>query len=873
MRQILLNGTYYELAPKSEIVHRAISPWKAKVISRGSREYDDFSEAELEEYHDFRNGIGLQSELPDQTSRNWFGQGVDVSTARSAVLGPLVTTAGSFGIAPVKILDFQSATYAIADNAFRKWNKTTSNWDYADPYLIHDCEAAWDELVDGDATVTLDTTIEKQGSGCVKMAVGAGLADGDIIATDNITSLDLDTPVSETIVLWVRCSKARASGDLQLLIDETAECPTPSETLNIPALAADTWTQCTLTLADPGASDLNAIISVGLKFTANAEACDIYVDHIRGTWPNPIDMIVVTDDTDEYLIVSTATAAFYTPDGTTWTALSDVSGYLAVLGARLYSIDTDGANYRRSNKGDIDAIDTYATTHYDADDAWTNPQKAYDGILTNYAYDSTDATLWTAYLEFGFGAGVLASHVRIYELEAPSVPTDNTDIDAYYDGGWRHVFDGASTFDAWVNHDIGVNMVKTITAVRVRFKGADGDQARVAGIQLRVDDRTLMGNFGTVYELFDGKLLADGSAALYFIGTKGLYSIDRDENEAYRQEVAYPPLTYAGHAGMYWNANLWAATGYGILKIGTSQAIEIGPNQDDGLPSGYQGYIYDMVAVNNWLVFCVNGGTTDKSSILKRNSSLGGNLQVYTTSAVDNAITCLHHSPSSLYSNGRLWFSEGTNIKYMMFPDTTSNVKQISTYQYVDDSDYFELPIFRKMAAINKTALGVAAITKSCTEADTHDETVEIYYGLNGATPTTHLGDFTTSPRPTILTFGSGLGTEFYRIQLAYKLTRGTTNTDSPELESLLFYYLATVTRTSAWTFDILATGSEGDRIFTEFEAIYDTNTLVAFYPSGDSGKTSYNVKLRQMPSREWWENQGGRAGQFQVTVSEIFKG
>jgi len=288
-----------------------------------------------------------------------------------------------------------------------------------------------------------------------------------------------------------------------------------------------------------------------------------------------------------------------------------------------------------------------------------------------------------------------------------------------------------------------------------------------------------------------------------------------------------------------------------------------------------------MVTVNNWLVFCVNGGAAGYSSILKRNSSLGGNLQVYTTPTVDKAIACLHHSPSSLYTNGRLWFGSGTRVKYMMFPDTTHNVKQIATYQYVDDSGYGKLPILRKLAAISKTALGVAAITKSCTEEDTHDETIEVYYGLNGAAPTTHLGDFTTSPRPTILTFpppvgeepSTGLGTEFYTIQFAIKLTRGTTNTDSPELESLIFYYMPTPTRISAWTFNILAVEEDSQELIEAFETLRDTNTLVAFYPSGDEDKDSFNVKLTTMPGGYYWENQGGREGRIQVTVEEIFKG
>ena len=170
------------------------------------------------------------------------------------------------------------------------------------------------------------------------------------------------------------------------------------------------------------------------------------------------------------------------------------------------------------------------------------------------------------------------------------------------------------------------------------------------------------------------------------------------------------------------------------------------------------------------------------------------------------------------------------------------------------------------MAVITKVALGVGAITKSCSATDY----IEVFYGLNGAAATTSLGYFKTSPHPTILTFNSGLGTEFYTIQFAIKLFRGTTTTNSPELESLLFYWYAVPDRINSWTFNIIATDEHSDVTFTNLETIYNTATLVVFYPSGYTGKTSYKVKMTNMPSREWWENQGRREGVIQITAQEI---
>jgi len=100
-----------------------------------------------------------------------------------------------------------------------------------------------------------------------------------------------------------------------------------------------------------------------------------------------------------------------------------------------------------------------------------------------------------------------------------------------------------------------------------------------------------------------------------------------------------------------------------------------------------------------------------------------------------------------------------------------------------------------------------------------------------------------------------------------------TSATQSPELESLLFYYLPTPVAISSWIFNIQATEDDAEEIITAFETLRDTNTLVVFYPSGDSDKDSFNVKLTSMPLRFWCENQATREGYITVEVQEIFKG
>lgn len=751
-RKINLNSIYYDVI--GDTLKRPINPLKGKLGSAGL-EYSDFQKAQLEEWHDFRNGIGLETELPTESARLWWSEGVDFTTARSAVLGPLVTTAGAFGVAPVKIIDFGAYTIGIGNNVIKYWVTSWGTVSAATSLVIEDCEDVW-VAPDPDCSCAVSTD-NKVGTNSIKLTIsgGDGIANGAIIAYEDMTAVNISGYTY--LRFWIKSENAKSAGDIQIATDEDLAIAS-SQKVDIPALEANKWYHIDVAMT-AASGDLDAVRSVGLVNASGGSLTSevIYVDDVKvttsGAIANPIDAIVVTDQTDEYLIVSSATDAAYTTNGTTWLHLGQVQGYMEWFAGKLYSMDTDGKTVRYSKVNNCDA---------------------YDG-------------------EF-----------------------------------------------------------------------------------------TLTGGFGTIYGLFEAKLLAESTTAtLYMYGNKGIWAIDITNELAYRQEINYPPYTYAGHSAMYYNANIYVATGAGIVKVGANMAVSIGTDKDDGLPKTYQGYVSDMVGVGDWILNCVNrDATTDKSSIFKRNTSYGGNLQIYSTATADVAIPCLHYSPSSKYTNGRLWFGEGTNIKYIELPDLSSNVKQVADYHYVDDSGKAILPTFRKLAAIPKIALGLKAITKSC---DT-DEYINVWYRIdddcgnavasNWSEIVTSASYFQSSPLPTALAFNSGLGTAFHTIQFAFQLIRKTADTtNSPELESLMFYYIPDITPIYAWTFKVRCTDEDSAITISAFETLLDTGTLVAFYPSGNTAQSSYNVKITGLSERMWHENEGRKEAYIEVEVSEIFNG
>ena len=151
---------------------------------------------------------------------------------------------------------------------------------------IHACAATFDETTDSDFTQSLDTKDRKQGTQALKTVIAAGASAGDFI-TDRITSKDISK--YDYIEMWVKSTVATSSGNLKLLLDNTAACVSPLETLSIPALSADTWTFVRMALANPETD--TAIISVGLEYDSGLGACTVWID----------DISAVENDTAEWV--------------------------------------------------------------------------------------------------------------------------------------------------------------------------------------------------------------------------------------------------------------------------------------------------------------------------------------------------------------------------------------------------------------------------------------------------------------------------------------------------------------------------------------------------------------------------------------------
>jgi hypothetical protein len=172
--------------------------------------------------------------------------------------------------------------------------------------VIEDCEDAWDEQAVANVTATADAVTYKVGSKSAKFAIGAAVAAGTIIGSEAISSANLSQYTH--IYAWLYSDVALDAGDLQLLLDNTAQCASPLETINIPAIPVNTWTRIRVPLANPD-QDL-AIISIGIKMVVDKGAFNLFVDDVNAVKQSNVSTIVqgFRNGMDGYVRVSNNTA-------------------------------------------------------------------------------------------------------------------------------------------------------------------------------------------------------------------------------------------------------------------------------------------------------------------------------------------------------------------------------------------------------------------------------------------------------------------------------------------------------------------------------------------------------------------------------------
>ena len=131
-----------------------------------------------------------------------------------------------------------------------------------------------------DISLATDTSDIKEGTAALDVTVDAAFTSG-LIAYIDISALNLSSHFSVT--LWIKADSSVAANVLQLVLDENAGCASPEETLNIPALTANTWLNPLLKLTKSAATpaDIDAIQCVGIQAASDPGAITFSIDDIK----------------------------------------------------------------------------------------------------------------------------------------------------------------------------------------------------------------------------------------------------------------------------------------------------------------------------------------------------------------------------------------------------------------------------------------------------------------------------------------------------------------------------------------------------------------------------------------------------------------
>ena len=198
-----------------------------------------------------------------------------------------------------------------------------------------DCETTWTDPGDN-ITIADDTTDYKVGSTSQKITVASGFTTGLAAYRDQALG---DKSAYSFVRLWIKSSVATSAGDIQFLIDNTAGCGSATETLDVPALTADTWKLVFLECSDPS-TNMTSIASLGINIATDNGEQVIRIDDIRfvKSFSSNVeydsdsqdalssDYMRKSDQTDVWWIMTNGVDNIKKWTGSTDTALADLGG-------------------------------------------------------------------------------------------------------------------------------------------------------------------------------------------------------------------------------------------------------------------------------------------------------------------------------------------------------------------------------------------------------------------------------------------------------------------------------------------------------------------------------------------------------------------
>lgn len=359
-------------------------------------------------------------------------------------------------------------------------------------------------------------------------------------------------------------------------------------------------------------------------------------------------------------------------------------------------------------------------------------------------------------------------------------------------GGWTWTSDGSSftdiTDDAKYLAEFNDKLWTIDNTGQVRSYSAIGATA-VTGPQLPLQD-------GYVTGWVKGR---DASANVILIAVTqvGLFALDIGNNKFVAID---PPLPHnadnAAGGATNWRDAIYYPSGQAVLKFSqggsTSIVQPIGPDRDHGLLKNYQGNITASEATHNELMAAIESDDTSTSGF---NGIYGWDGLGWQLVHAELNLTSTPIQPllaSSAYGIYRLYYGYNSRMFFIpLFTGLINPEQVISPPQYTLNGDIFFPWFDAGQNDVDKLALELKIEVQDL--GGSFDSVVVSFFTNYDTTTSTTLATITTNGE-TILTFPDNgtnpdIGTVFRAIMIRLVVTRGSTDTITPDIRHVTLEY------------------------------------------------------------------------------------
>lgn len=150
------------------------------------------------------------------------------------------------------------------------------------------------------------------------------------------------------------------------------------------------------------------------------------------------------------------------------------------------------------------------------------------------------------------------------------------------------------------------------------------------------------------------------------------------------RELSNAQSIYNGAGSVVHNVNLYFSFLFGLERFYRNNLDDVGPNRDEGLPSGRRGYITAMQGYIGRFFYNIDAGNGGRSAILESTSGTDHH-ETYRCDTVGKRIRNLYLQVIPGTAADRLWFTEGNDVAWLPLPGNTLKENTDSTFRFTHE--------------------------------------------------------------------------------------------------------------------------------------------------------------------------------------------